>query len=97
MLHAVRIRGGRASYCNRFVRTSRLAQERRAGWAVATKSELVWAAPRDELGGRAGPRGRRSQTLPSGGVTKPMCPTASRRMHLQSATTVATQRWATCC
>ncbi|KXZ51784.1 hypothetical protein GPECTOR_11g228 [Gonium pectorale] len=26
MLHAVRLRGGKASYCNRFVKTERLAQ-----------------------------------------------------------------------
>jgi hypothetical protein len=39
MVHAVRIQGGTASYCNRWVQTSRLAQEEKAGWPVATKSE----------------------------------------------------------
>jgi carotenoid cleavage dioxygenase len=37
MVHAVRIQGGTASYCNRWVQTSRLAQEEKAGWPVATK------------------------------------------------------------
>lgn len=43
MLHAVRIRGGKASFCNRWVRTSRLEQEEKAGWALHTKSEQAGA------------------------------------------------------
>lgn len=43
MLHAVRIRGGKASFCNRWVRTSRLDQEEKAGWALHTKSEQAGA------------------------------------------------------
>lgn len=39
MVHAVRIRDGKASYCNRWVHTSRVEQEERAGWALHTKSE----------------------------------------------------------
>lgn len=39
MAHAVRIKAGSASYCNRWVQTARLRQEERAGWAVGTKSE----------------------------------------------------------
>ncbi len=31
MLHSVRIKGGKVTYCNRFVATARLAQERAAG------------------------------------------------------------------
>lgn len=38
MVHAVRIgRDGRASYCNRWVETARLRQERDAGWAHCLK------------------------------------------------------------
>lgn len=36
MTHVVRIKGGRASYCNRWVQTARLAQEDKAGWAIFT-------------------------------------------------------------
>lgn len=39
MVHAVRIRDGKASYCNRWVHTSRVEQEEQAGWALHTKSE----------------------------------------------------------
>ena len=42
MAHVVRIVGGKASYCNRWVRTARLAQEEKAGWALAPKSERGW-------------------------------------------------------
>ncbi|GAB4814752.1 hypothetical protein N2152v2_001798 [Parachlorella kessleri] len=34
MVHAVRIKDGKASYCNRFVETARLHQERKAGYGV---------------------------------------------------------------
>lgn len=37
MLHAVRFKGGKASYCNRFVETSRLAQEKAAGYSAGGK------------------------------------------------------------
>jgi carotenoid cleavage dioxygenase len=37
MLHAVRIKDGSASYCNHWVRTSRLAQEKEAGWPLFAK------------------------------------------------------------
>ncbi|CAG9463470.1 unnamed protein product [Pedinophyceae sp. YPF-701] len=37
MLHAVRVKDGRASYCNHFVRTSRLLQEQAAGRPVFLK------------------------------------------------------------
>jgi carotenoid cleavage dioxygenase len=39
MIHAVKIGGGKASYCNRWVETARLAQEEKAGWPVTVKSE----------------------------------------------------------
>lgn len=39
MIHAVRIAGGRAIYCNRWVETARLEQEERAGFPLAGKSE----------------------------------------------------------
>ncbi len=45
MVHAVRIRDGKASFCNRWVRTSRLEQEERAGWALHTKSEQAGRGP----------------------------------------------------
>lgn len=35
MLHACRIKDGKASYCNRYVETSKLKQEKKAGrWAA---------------------------------------------------------------
>ena len=37
MIHGVRLKAGHASYCNRWVRTERLAQEERAGWALCNK------------------------------------------------------------
>ncbi|KAL4443616.1 hypothetical protein ABPG75_011353 [Micractinium tetrahymenae] len=37
MIHAVRIADGKASYCNRWVQTSRLQQEGRAGWPLVPK------------------------------------------------------------
>jgi carotenoid cleavage dioxygenase-like enzyme len=37
MVHACRIKDGRASYCNRWVETSRLQQERSAGWPMFGK------------------------------------------------------------
>jgi carotenoid cleavage dioxygenase-like enzyme len=37
MLHAVRLKGGKAWYSNQWVETSRLKQERQYGWAVFTK------------------------------------------------------------
>ena len=37
MLHAVRISGGRASYTNSYVRTTRLAKERAAGRSIFSK------------------------------------------------------------
>ena len=37
MLHAVRISGGRASYSNSYVRTTRLAKERAAGRSMFSK------------------------------------------------------------
>ncbi|GBF94451.1 hypothetical protein Rsub_07265 [Raphidocelis subcapitata] len=37
MVHACRIKGGSASYCNRWVETSRLKQEREAGYAHCLK------------------------------------------------------------
>lgn len=39
MIHAVRIADGKAAYCNRWVQTSRLQQEGRAGWPLVPKSE----------------------------------------------------------
>jgi hypothetical protein len=36
-VHAVRIKDGKASYANRFVQTSRLRQERAAGWPLFLK------------------------------------------------------------
>jgi carotenoid cleavage dioxygenase-like enzyme len=37
MVHAVRIKKRKASYCNRWVRTAKLAQEKKAGYAAVTK------------------------------------------------------------
>lgn len=37
MIHAVRIRDGRAAYCNRYVDTARLREEKAAGYAAAGK------------------------------------------------------------
>lgn len=39
MIHAVRIANGKATYCNRWVQTSRLQQEGCAGWPLVPKSE----------------------------------------------------------
>jgi len=50
MVHAVRIKDGKATYCNRYVETSKLKQERQAGgpvfaavsrWQVGFSSCLV--------------------------------------------------------
>ena len=40
MLHAVRIRGGSASYSNSYVETSRLRKERAAGRPLFSKARL---------------------------------------------------------
>lgn len=37
MVHATRIRGGQAAYCNHWVRTHKLAEERRAGFPIYAK------------------------------------------------------------
>jgi hypothetical protein len=37
MVHAVRIKDGKAAYCNRFVDTARLQHERKAGYGVFSK------------------------------------------------------------
>ncbi len=37
MVHIVRIKDGQASYCNRFVDTARLRQERAAGFPIFSK------------------------------------------------------------
>ena len=42
MVHAVRIKGGAASYANRLVKTHRLANEKEHGFAMYQK---VWRAP----------------------------------------------------
>ena len=39
MIHAIKFSGGKASYCNRWVETSRLGQEEKAGWPLAVKSK----------------------------------------------------------
>ena len=38
MLHACRIKGGSVTYCNKFVDTFKLAQEKQAGAAVFQKA-----------------------------------------------------------
>ena len=37
MLHGVRIKGGKAAFCNRYVQTSKLQQEQAAGRSVFVK------------------------------------------------------------
>lgn len=37
MVHAVRIKDGKASFCNRYVQTSKLRQEQRAGKPIFAK------------------------------------------------------------
>lgn len=45
MLHAIRIKDGKASYANRFVKTSRLLQERAAGIPLFLKACPEPASP----------------------------------------------------
>lgn len=40
MLHAVRIRGGQASYSNSYVETSRLQKEKAAGRSLFSKARI---------------------------------------------------------
>lgn len=44
MLHAVRIKAGKASFSNAFVQTSLYKQEKRAGRAISLKVWLLWQA-----------------------------------------------------
>lgn len=37
MVHACRIKDGKVSYCNRFVQTSKLAQEKKVGKPIFAK------------------------------------------------------------
>lgn len=73
MIHAVRIGGGKAAYCNRWVQTARLAQEEKAGWPVAVKSECPALRRPGSRRARPPPCLLAAAAKPTGACLSPCC------------------------
>lgn len=98
MVHVVRLKGGRASYCNRWVDTARLRQEEAAGWALGAKSESSGARCSLNAGGRRASRGLFAAVCmpPQTSDPPPFKRTSLSHLPLQSETSAAWPLWRTC-